>query len=763
MTEGMLRQLYLTERLTEAQIAAQTGLTQRQVNRLRSEYGIATITKSERRALPCLTPQQRSLLLGSILGDARLLRTGRATAALSEYHSEKQYPYLQWKAAMWGEHVCSTRFVTTHRNGRDYRGQVLRTYGSSNLFPYWQQTYPTGKGDKVFDQMDLAPFDALSLAVWFLDDGSKVDNGYVRFAVTPNEESQKTLLGLLRRFGLTPVLSVDTSGDASINIHDRTSMSRFIDLVSPHIPASMSYKLSLCPRARGMAPRDVLTRDLLTEHSGKSVHWIAQATGTSVASVQRALDRQGLAVEPRATLSWEEVSERVRSGITDDDLVDLIVALPMPSGPSPEAARRDFDCLRQRTLARIEGGVISGGGRVGLALCDSFFPYRYEASREGRPSVREAWFNPQYVRKAIDFQRKVGDPLYPKNVFRALRALLTAPSNFRPAVAKRLVEDFSPVGGVVLDPCAGYGGRAAGTLAAGRRYIGVDPHPKAAKAYADLDKFLGGGLTFHHAPFEEADVCVEADLVFTSPPYFSVERYSNDATQSWVRYPTWDLWVDRFLRVMCAKSFNSLKPGGVMLLNVADAVLAGGGRIPLVQACIDAAVRCGFEHRTTLGMALGTFGRRRREEPVLVFTKHGGACTIPSYVLPAGQVIRDVYATGVPGLDADTLHRLYAVELRTDADIASQLGVSDVLVSQQRKRHGIRTLTAKEREDQKSVNQRPLSSLTPDMLRHLYLSMSDQEVATLYGTSKVTIRNRRRMWGIEAITKSERAASGKYR
>ena len=26
------------------------------------------------------------------------------------------------------------------------------------------------------------------------------------------------------------------------------------------------------------------------------------------------------------------------------------------------------------------------------------------------------------------------------------------------------------------------------------------------------------------------------DTVFTSPPYFSVERYSYDDTQSWVRY-----------------------------------------------------------------------------------------------------------------------------------------------------------------------------------------------------------------------------------
>ena len=30
------------------------------------------------------------------------------------------------------------------------------------------------------------------------------------------------------------------------------------------------------------------------------------------------------------------------------------------------------------------------------------------------------------------------------------------------------------------------------------------------------------------------------DVVFTSPPYFSVERYSHDDTQSWVRYKNID-------------------------------------------------------------------------------------------------------------------------------------------------------------------------------------------------------------------------------
>ena len=35
--------------------------------------------------------------------------------------------------------------------------------------------------------------------------------------------------------------------------------------------------------------------------------------------------------------------------------------------------------------------------------------------------------------------------------------------------------------------------------------------------------------------------------MFTSPPYFNVERYSYDDTQSWVRYKTINDWNKDFL------------------------------------------------------------------------------------------------------------------------------------------------------------------------------------------------------------------------
>jgi len=182
-----------------------------------------------------------------------------------------------------------------------------------------------------------------------------------------------------------------------------------------------------------------------------------------------------------------------------------------------------------------------------------------------------------------------------------------------------VVEAFCPEEGLVLDPCAGYGGRAAGTLAAGRRYFGVDPHPQARKSHEDLHKLMGGTLRFEDCPFEDARLeGVEADLVFTSPPYFMVERYADDAFQSWVRYPTWEGWVKGFLQPMVERSRECLRPGGVLCVNTKN-IRDAKKEYPIGDTLLEVAQRVGFELRGILDLPLGRIGKQAQSEPLYVF------------------------------------------------------------------------------------------------------------------------------------------------
>jgi len=63
---------------------------------------------------------------------------------------------------------------------------------------------------------------------------------------------------------------------------------------------------------------------------------------------------------------------------------------------------------------------------------------------------------------------------------------------------------------------------------------------------------------------------VKVDFVFTSPPYFDIERYSEEDTQSWKRYPTTDKWLEGFLFPMLSKSWGCLAEGGRIAINIAD-------------------------------------------------------------------------------------------------------------------------------------------------------------------------------------------------
>ena len=78
---------------------------------------------------------------------------------------------------------------------------------------------------------------------------------------------------------------------------------------------------------------------------------------------------------------------------------------------------------------------------------------------------------------------------------------------------------------------------------------------------------------FIESPAEDADLTLFADsvdLIFTSPPYFSVERYSYDDTQSWVRHKNIDRWNEDFLHKALNNVLTTLKKGGLLMVNISD-------------------------------------------------------------------------------------------------------------------------------------------------------------------------------------------------
>jgi tRNA1(Val) A37 N6-methylase TrmN6 len=165
---------------------------------------------------------------------------------------------------------------------------------------------------------------------------------------------------------------------------------------------------------------------------------------------------------------------------------------------------------------------------------------------------------------------------------------------FPPFHAKFLADRYLPkdADGIVVDPCAGWGGRLLGTLLINRRhhvqYIGIDPEERNREAYEGLTrratvylkKEITGtrDCTIYYQPFEDWIVSSNArklygkvDLVITSPPYFAAENYNPDnPNQSANRYDEYRGWRESFYRTLVKGAFALLKPNGHFILNIAD-------------------------------------------------------------------------------------------------------------------------------------------------------------------------------------------------
>lgn len=203
-------------------------------------------------------------------------------------------------------------------------------------------------------------------------------------------------------------------------------------------------------------------------------------------------------------------------------------------------------------------------------------------------------------------------------------------SNFRPAVSRAIVARFSSAGQTVLDFSAGFGGRLLGCLTLNRQYIGVEP---AKAQISGLRKMVDSLAHLSSAHISLHQQCAEdamqrfskssVDLVFSSPPYFDVERYSTDKTQSYQRFKTYTAWKQGFLEPILAGSYRVLRPGGRLVVNVANTPT-----YPIAEDFERAAKRL-FRSEASLRLLMHSRPLQRsagmkafRWEPVLVFRRN---------------------------------------------------------------------------------------------------------------------------------------------
>jgi hypothetical protein len=276
---------------------------------------------------------------------------------------------------------------------------------------------------------------------------------------------------------------------------------------------------------------------------------------------------------------------------------------------------------------------------------------------------------------SIRLYRK-GEKVFPSG-FKCFRIGYIQPAvNFPPLTAKYLYERFTnhiyQDQVVIFDPSSGWGGRILGAMSISDdtcvHYVGTDPNtdnfPNSLERYgkygslADFynQKTYRGNSIFTPPNTYEifmlgsevigdsegfAKYKGKVDLVFTSPPYFNREAYSEDPTQSYKKFSNFDSWVEGFLRPTLKNCVESLRKDRYLLWNISD-LLIKGEYLPLEKASRDILEEYGMRYEYTLKMALEPMpgqnrvdedgipkcknyckvnGRMLKYEPVFVFYK----------------------------------------------------------------------------------------------------------------------------------------------
>jgi hypothetical protein len=274
---------------------------------------------------------------------------------------------------------------------------------------------------------------------------------------------------------------------------------------------------------------------------------------------------------------------------------------------------------------------------LGISVADTYHPHRMHATAAGMRSPFETFSHDATLKAALRKELKLGGFIGGEGFsMLSLSQGTQACANFRPGFALSLYRRYCTPGAVVLDTSTGYGGRLVGFIASGLAgtYIGIDPNTQTHEGNLRLARELDFAehVELINLPAEDVDpgrLAGRCDFAFTSPPYFAKEHYSDEDTQSWVRYPTPESWREGFLAPMLRLTYEALKPGAFAVLNVAPVTIRNV-RYPVHLWVQEAAQSVGFiweRQRTEKYPLPHRLGRHSDEaaqpqsEPVLVFGK----------------------------------------------------------------------------------------------------------------------------------------------
>lgn len=216
-----------------------------------------------------------------------------------------------------------------------------------------------------------------------------------------------------------------------------------------------------------------------------------------------------------------------------------------------------------------DSNITASTTKVGMKLCEHFFPNFYDIQNKKGQCFKGLWSDPENLEKILRWNRKSHSTPYLSELKRGIYFCcgLTKNTMFRPHLAKIICDSHD--GDSVLDPCAGWGGRMLGSVASGKKYIGFEPCHETYENLKRLQSFLGlQNITLYNDVAENMNNYdfENVDIVLTSPPYFNLEIYSLEGSET--KYANYNEWLSMWLQPLIKQAIDRLKPRGWSCWNI---------------------------------------------------------------------------------------------------------------------------------------------------------------------------------------------------
>jgi len=222
--------------------------------------------------------------------------------------------------------------------------------------------------------------------------------------------------------------------------------------------------------------------------------------------------------------------------------------------------------------------TISSRSRIGNNIVD-YFTFSQRLNTKGKYNINfyefiiniDEFKKKKFIQNMLEYYNTVKNKNKKKNYYTVLKEVynicISAINIIRPIVYMEIYTKYKPK--CILDFCAGWGGAAVAASALNiENYIGIEINHTLKTPYSNLIDFLKEkSKTNIHMIFNDALLVdystLQYDFVFTSPPYYFIQKYENNP-----EYKSKKEMDEKFYVPLFTNTYKNLQLNGVYALNI---------------------------------------------------------------------------------------------------------------------------------------------------------------------------------------------------